>query len=149
MHHGLPSRRTRARWTQNKQKTMRNACALHNFSTLDKPGHCNAEFFPRSSCFFDFFSLSERWIEVEQDVLRWFNRHLRLQVTGNCLHVKYTTRKVHKISPPWQGMSYYIGPRVPPAQTEINHYDQACFSHIVKNFGSWSNFSSEITVREI
>ena len=141
MHHGLPSRRTRARWTQNKQKTMRNASALHNFSTLDEPGHCIAETFSRSSSSFDFFSLSERWMEVEQEVWDGSTAILRLQVISDYLHVKYTTWKVHKISPTWQGMSCLLCPRVRiiRAQCGINHYDQACFL-ISKRFFSLEQF---------
>ena len=45
------------------------------------------------------------------------------------LHIKYTTRKVHKISPPWQGTLRLFCPRVRVTREQcgINYYDQACF----------------------
>ena len=56
----LPSRRTRARWTQNKQRTMRKARVLHNISILEDAADFFEWSFARSSCCFGFASTSER-----------------------------------------------------------------------------------------
>lgn len=56
----LPSRRTRARWTQNKQRTMRKATVLHNISILEDAVDFFEGSFARSSCCFGFASTSER-----------------------------------------------------------------------------------------
>ena len=148
-HHGLPSRRTRARWTQNTQKTMRNASALHNFSTLDEPGHCIADSFPRSSCSFDFFSLSDRWMEVEQDIsdcstaiLDWkllviiYISSIRHKKSIKFRHLRRVFFCPRARVPPtsFPGSFLYFERkdpgnevRVTREQCGINHYDQACF----------------------
>ena len=162
MHHGLPSRRTRARWTQNKQKTMRNASALHNFSTLDEPGHCIADSFPRSSCSFDFFSLSDRWMEVEQDIsdcstaiLDWkllviiyisSIRHKKsIKFLSTCTGHSNLVRRVLSLllqKGPWErgwGHSRAVWNK---------SLWPGLLSHIQNILVFWSNFAREITLRE-
>ena len=89
-------RKMNTKYTENNEKRQRFTQLFYPWWTW--PLHCRL-LSPIIVLFWLFFVV-RKMNGSRTGHFRLFNRHLRLKVTGDYLHIKYTTQKVHKISPP-------------------------------------------------